>query len=123
MCARHQKASSRMHTSHASSRQLCPISTSCGTPFCDYEDGGICQDATALDETKKKFPGLEEPVIVRAIEYSHRQIFNCPLVHRHHRFTTGWDWTDFNYYSSPFNGDQAFASSITGTLHLPFSPG
>lgn len=40
---------------------------------------GVDQSPLALEETKKRFPNLPEPAIVKALEFFHQQIFNQPL--------------------------------------------
>lgn len=40
---------------------------------------GVDQSPLTLEETKKRFPNLPEPAIVKALEFFHLQIFNQPL--------------------------------------------
>lgn len=47
-------------------------------PFSD-EGGGVGQDYRALDETKGRFPDLEEAALVKALEHFHGLVFNRPL--------------------------------------------
>lgn len=48
-------------------------------PF--YDNEGVSQDFEALEATKARFPDIEEPAIVRALEHFHLKVFNRPLGH------------------------------------------
>ncbi|KAL2280839.1 hypothetical protein FJTKL_12339 [Diaporthe vaccinii] len=48
-------------------------------PLNDGGRGGVGRDCIALEEIKKQFLGLEEKALVEALEYFHKQLFNCPL--------------------------------------------
>lgn len=49
------------------------------TAWYPYDGESVAKDFFMLEETKKKYPGLPEHLLVRALERFHLQVFNRPL--------------------------------------------